>query len=130
MMRQGATAGERAAGEAAAGRVAAAAGLELAEALRRCEDPAEAPGRQPHRPKPKRPSSALRPDPMPPMPAEPRTVAEMVAAKARRQEWLKRRAAAEERRLRAVYAAQAADNAVLREEQARRDGEWAEARAR
>ncbi|GJE49952.1 hypothetical protein GOFOIKOB_2993 [Methylobacterium tardum] len=58
----------------------------------------------------------------------PKTVEDAIAEKAQRDERLKRRAAREEKRLRKVYAAQDAANALLREEQAKRDREWAEAR--
>ncbi|MDP4021366.1 hypothetical protein Q8W71_01915 [Methylobacterium sp. NEAU 140] len=123
LMRGGATAGERAAGEAAARRMAAAAGLTLGEALGLGDG---APPRAASRPSPRRPA----PHAPPPMRAGPVTVEELIAEKARQQDWLKRKAAREARRLRAAYAQQEAVSAALRAEQARKDRAWAEARGR
>ena len=60
----------------------------------------------------------------------PVTLAELLVERERQDAWRKKRAAREERRLRAIYEQQEAANAILREEQARRDLEWVEARAR
>lgn len=122
LMRSGATAGECAAGEAAATRVAAAAGLSLEEALRHrggLGRAREAPRREPRQPAPK---AKMRKGPV--------TLAELLVERERQDAWRKKRAAREERRLRAIYEQQEAANAILREEQARRDLEWVEARAR
>ena len=129
---RGATLGEREAGRAAATRVAASAGLALDEALSLMEgDPGPSPrsaGRSSDSPsaRPPRPSYAWRtPKPEP----EPVTVAEMTAQKAADVAWLKRAAARQAREDRRIYAEQEARHAALREQQAARDREWAEARA-
>lgn len=127
MMERGATDGERAAGEAAAARVAAAAGLSLDEALRLTEPggAAEAPRRRAHRPGP----AAPRPTPWerPPLRSDPITVEEILAQKALNLARLKRKAAREEKRLRAVYAQQEAEQEAVRAAQAARDRAWADA---
>lgn len=131
MMERGATAGERAAGEAAARRVAAAAELSLSEALRLAD--VETAGEMPFRPKPRGSGQApRRPNPweQPPLRSDPISVEEIQAQKAANLARLKRRAAQEKKRLRAVHARQEAEQMVVREEQAERDRAWAEMRQR
>lgn len=135
---RGATPGERAAGRAAAARVAASAGMTLEEAMR-LVGAASHPSSRP--PPPPRPSPTYQPDAAyahawrkakakPKPKPEPITVAEILAQKAADLERRKKATARQEREDLKLYAEQDAANAIVREQQAARDREWAEARAR
>lgn len=130
---RGATPGERAAGRAAAARVAASAGMTLEEAAR-LVDAASRPSRPTP---PPRPSPAYQSDAAyayawrkPKSKPEPVTVAEILAQKAADLERRKKAMARQEREDLKLYAEQEKANAIVREQQAARDREWAEARAR
>lgn len=136
---RGATPGERAAGRAAAARVAASAGMKLEEAMRlvgAVPRPSSGPQPPPPRPSPTyQPDAAYahawrkakaNPKPKP----EPVTVAEILAQKAADLERRKKATARQEREDLKLYAEQDKANAIVREQQAARDREWAEARAR
>ncbi|WFT77540.1 hypothetical protein QA634_19650 [Methylobacterium sp. CB376] len=124
---RGATAGERAAARAAAERVARSAGLRLDEAVKIV-------GGASPKPSPSHPSGpprAQRTRPAPSKPVvEPITVEELLRQRAKYAEHLKRRATRQQREDARIIAEQEAYWAPIREEQARRDREWAEQKRR
>ncbi len=129
----GATPGEREAGRAAAARVAANAGLTVEEAERLVGGGSQASPRrgssspEPETSRPSRETYAWRkPKPEP----EPITVADILAQKAADLARRKKAAARRKRDDRALHAEEEKAKAVLREQQAVRDREWAEARLR
>ncbi|MCJ2131596.1 hypothetical protein [Methylobacterium sp. E-045] len=131
---RGATPGERAAGQAAAARVAASAGMTLEEAVRLVDAAPRSFQGPTHSQPPPSPSRSSyeayayawrKPKAKP----EPITVAEMIAQKAAELERRKKAAARQRREDIKMYAEQAKADAVIREQQAVRDQEWAEARA-
>ncbi|MBO1021656.1 hypothetical protein IPV08_16980 [Methylobacterium sp. SD274] len=131
---RGATPGERAAGRAAAARVAASAGMTLEEAVQ-LVDAAPRPSTGPA-PSQAPPSASRAPYEAyayawrkPKAKPEPITVAEMIAQKAAELERRKKAAARQRREDLKMYAEQAKADAVIQEQQAVRDREWAEARA-
>ncbi|MGU3536797.1 hypothetical protein [Methylobacterium sp. A54F] len=120
MWKRGATKGERAAGKAAATRVAASARMSLQDAVKATKIRASAP-RYPA-------SAAAWAYWSPPSNPGPTTVAEMMARKADDLAVKKRAARRAEREMRKFYAQQEAELAVIREQQAVRDREWAASR--
>lgn len=130
---RGATAGEREAAQGAAARVAASAGLTMEEAESlisggpdRSSHPEQRPPASPFAQSPQQSYRWRTPKPEP----EPVSLAEMTAQKAADVEWRKRAAARQGQKDRRDYAEQEKLNALVREQQAVRDREWAEACAR
>ncbi|WP_246686657.1 MULTISPECIES: hypothetical protein [unclassified Methylobacterium] len=128
LSRRGATEGERSAGLAAATRVAASAGMTLVEATAFIEGVAPAGPRS-------APPPRSSPYPRQPFiwprkkePVKPITIEEILAQKAADLAWKKKAAAREEKRMRKLYAEQDRDHATIRETQAVKDREWAEAK--
>lgn len=128
LSRRGATEGERSAGLAAATRVAASAGMTLVEATAFIEGVAPAGPRS-------APPPRSSPYPRQPFiwprkkePVKPITIEEILAQKAADLAWKKKAAAREEKRMRKLYAEQDRDYATIRETQAVKDREWAEAK--
>ena len=123
LMERGATPGERAAGRAAATRIAAAAGLTLAQA-EVFDAPRPAPA---HAWRASKPASTTPPEPK--APPKPITVEELQAQKLAAEARLRKLAAREAQRLRALHAEQERQSAAIRAAQGERDRAWAEARA-